>query len=127
MKQDMLWHDHIEDALMDVLRSKYKKGWAQKAAADMFPTESPIDKGKWLEKALDPERAEKLALCDLLWILRVGRDTGCHSALYHITDHCSYARPTTIEPEDKRAELQREVIRIGSLLAPLLQKLEKMD
>lgn len=93
----------------------------------MFPTESPIDKGKWLEKALDPERAEKLALCDLIWILRVGREIGCHSAMYFMTDECSYTRPTTVEPEDQKSELQREVIRIGKVLAPMLEKLDQME
>ena len=126
MEQEALWHEFIEDALKDVLIAKYKKGWAQKAAADMFQTESPIEKGKWIEHALDPNRAEKLALCDLLFILKIGREIGCHVAMYFLTDDCSYTRPTTTDPEDQKAELQRNIIKIGQTLVPMLNKLEQI-
>ena len=108
-----LWHDAFEDALIDILKGVYGKGFYQKAAAEMYPTEDPTDKGKWLEKALNPERNEKLGLNDLLWILKKGREKGIHTGMFFLTDECNYTRPTTIEPEDKKAELVDRLERIA--------------
>ena len=127
MEQEALWHEFIEDALKDVLIAKYKKGWAQKAAADMFATENPIDKGKWLEHALDQKRAEKLALCDLMFILNIGREIRCHNAMYFIADECNYTRPTTIEPEDEKAELYHAFIKATEDMQVITKRMEKLN
>lgn len=121
-----LWNDTIESALIDVLRGVYGRGWAQKAAAEMFPTDDPINKGKWLEKALDRDRDEKLSLSDLLWILRKGREHGLHAAMFFLADECNYSRPVTTDPADKKAELQREFIQAVKLAESIGKRLEGM-
>lgn len=118
-----LWNDTLESALTDVLRGIYGRGWQKKAAAEMFPTEDPIAKGDWLDKALDPQRPEKLALCDLIWILKRGREYGLHAAMFFLADECDYTRPTPIDPADKRAEQEREFNQSVTKLLQLAQRM----
>lgn len=123
--QQPLWYDTLESALVDVLRGVYGKGCFQKAAGDMYPTEDPIDKGKWLEKALDPERAEKLGINDIIWIMKLGRQHGLHGAMYFLADEVSYSRPAPIEPKDQIDEQMRMVLTAAEQINGALEKIER--
>ena len=125
MTPQPLWHDTFESALADTLIAVYGKGWWKKAAGDMCSTEDPTDKGKWLQKALDPTRAEKLGINDILWILKRGREHGIHTAMFYLTNDCNYTQPTPIEPEDQRAILQRDFIDAVDRLEIIKKQWEK--
>lgn len=126
MEQLEMLHDNPEDALKAVLQGVYGKGWSKKAAADMWPTDDPLDKCKYLEKCLNPERAEKLGLNEILHILKLGRDRGIHSGFAFLADECNY-QWHTVEPEDELAELQREFIKSTERLTKLSERINRVQ
>ena len=126
MQQLEMLHDTPEEALIAVLKGVYGKGWSKKAAADMWPTDDPLDKCKYLEKALNAERAEKLGLNEILHILRLGRDKNIHSGFAFFADECNYEWLTR-EPEDELAELQREFNQSVARLEKLSDRITKVQ
>ncbi|MGB0972281.1 MAG: hypothetical protein ACPGVG_15175, partial [Mycobacterium sp.] len=124
--QEELWHETLEDALKSVLIASFGKGWAQKAAHAMYGQVDVIAKGKWLEKALNVERSEKLAPSDIEWILRKGRDIGCHTGMAYIARACGYADPVPVDPEDERAELQRAFLSSVKAQKDILKRMEAL-
>lgn len=130
MVQDALLQESIEKALESVLIGIYGRGHLKKAAGDMYPTEDPEKKADWLKRALDDEskdRREKLGLNDVMWILRKGREHGIHTAMFFITDECRYARPSIVEPEDMKAELQLAINKNMADLKDLIGRYEKLQ
>ena len=107
MQQLEMLHDTPEDALKATLQGIYGRGWSKKAAADMWPLEDPLDKCKYLEKALTADRAEKLGLNEIIHILKLGREHNVHCGIAFFADACSYEWHT-VEPEDELAALQRD-------------------
>lgn len=126
-RQEQLWHDTLEDALKDVLIGIYGRGWAQKAAADMYPTEEPLKKGDWLEKALNRERREKLSSDDVIWILRKGREHGIHTGMYFIADDCCYSRPEIISREQRKEAIKEELERKCDEVIGLMREFKQLN
>lgn len=126
MTQADLWHDSAEDAIKAVLIGVYGKGWQKKAAAEMWPLEDPVDKGKWLERCLLKDTAEKLSLTELIWILRKGRDAGIHTAFAFLADECDYEFKA-VAPQDELATLQREYIRAVEQMKRLTEQMARVQ
>jgi hypothetical protein len=57
----------------------------------------------------------------------MGRERGCHVGMTFLASECGYAPPQPIEPEDERAQLQREYIDAVKLLSVLSMRLERVD
>jgi len=91
----------------------------------MRPEKSVDDARRWLLDCLNPDRAEKLAPDQVLWILKEARKVGCHAAMAYISRECGYADPQPIEPADERAELQREYIAAVKTLAAITTRIER--
>lgn len=125
--QPELWYDTWEDALKAVLVGVYGKGWSQKAAAGMWPTKDCIDGAKYLEKALNPERGEKLAASEYAWILKLGREHGYHDGMFFIADEASYKRPDPITPEERKAVLQEESTLLLGRLEAVVAEMRKLS
>ena len=64
----------------------------------------------WLSDCLNPDRAAKLDPDELIAILKIGREIGVHVLMHHICQQANYSEPQPKNPEDERAELQREFI-----------------
>ena len=126
MTQADLWHDTPEDALKSVLIGIYGKGWNKKAAAEMWPLEDPTDKGKWLERCLMKDRAEKLSLTEILWVLKKGREAGIHTGFAFLAGECDYEFKA-VEPADEMAALQREFIRAAEKQAAMLERIQRLQ
>lgn len=127
MSQKELWFDGWEDALKSVLISVYGKGWSHKASAAMDPTKDPIAGGKWLECALNPERAEKLAVAQIVWILKLGRERGYHDGMLWLADETSYHRPNPVTPEERRDVLNEEASRLVERMERVVRELQRIQ
>ncbi|MGN6313196.1 MAG: hypothetical protein ACTHMO_05470 [Rhodanobacteraceae bacterium] len=121
MDQQSLFHESLAEALHDCIRAL---GGAKTVGHAMRPEKSIEDARKWLLDCLNPDRAEKLAPDQVLWILRESRKVNCHAAIAYINRECGYADPQPIEPEDERAALQREFVETGKTLRNLLARME---
>ena len=122
MDQPALFHESFVDALHDCIRAL---GGPKTAGHAMRPEKSVDDARRWLLDCLNPDRAEKLAPDQVLWILKEARKVGCHAAMAYISRECGYADPQPIEPEDERAELQREYIAAVKTLAAITTRIER--
>ena len=122
MNQQSLFHETLTEALQDCIRAL---GGAKAVGHAMRPEKSIDDARRWLLDTLNPDRAEKLAPDQVLWILKESRKVGCHAAMAYIARECGYADPQPIEPEDERETLQREYIAAVKTLSAIQTRLER--
>lgn len=101
------------------------KKWATIVGSMLWPSKSPDDAGRSLSNCLDKNRAEKLDVDQILWVVREAKRAGCHVPMAFICDEAEYNRTTPIYPEDKQAELQREFIAAVDRLESIKRDMEK--
>ncbi len=124
MQQDDLWHDTPEDALRAVVSAC---GGPKKVGHDLWPAKTVADAAHYLNHCLDPERAEKLSLGEIMLLLKKGRQADCHTAIAFITRACHYEDTKPVEPEDEKVAIQHEVLTIGKDLRRMLTRLESIE
>lgn len=93
--------------------------WPAKAARDVETAR------RYLAACLDPDRAEKLSLDELMLILRKARDKGCHVGMEFLCAELSYAPPQPIAVEDARDELQRKFVASVAELARMAEQIQR--
>lgn len=120
--QDALIYDGLRDALGQVARVVGVK----RLACEMRPQLSADKAAGWLRDCLSDARREKLDIEDIEYILRRGREAGCHVAIRQLARDCGYTEPAPIEPEDERAQLQREFIAAVKAQQKLAARLEAL-
>lgn len=124
LNQPQLFSESIYDALGDVIRAL---GGTKKVGAQMRP-ELPADEaGRWLKDCLNRNRRERFDPEQVLWLIRAGREAGCHSAINYITDECGYVRPAPMEPENEMAALQRQYIESVRMQRQIADRLERVQ
>ena len=120
--QPALYHDTLQDALSEVVTAL---GGAKKVGALLWPEKSADDAGRQLRHALDPDRAEKISLEQLSLVLRLGREKGAHGAMNFLCRDAGYQDPVAVEPEDERAQLQREFIQAQQAMLQMAKRMER--
>ncbi len=122
MQQVELFHEDIYDALRDIVKAL---GGYKRVGADMQPQKAVHQAGTWLANCLDPSRPEKLDLDQMLYLLKRGREIGCHVGIAYICQESGYTYQP-VEPEDEQAALQREFIQSVRALKRIEQRLESL-
>ncbi|CAJ0698698.1 hypothetical protein [Ralstonia holmesii] len=122
MSQDALFYESFNDALDAVVKSC---GGAKVVASKLWPEKTPDAAHRLLLACLNEGRVEKLSPEQTLFLLKLGRDRGCHAAMNFLARDCGYADPTPIEPEDERARLQREFIEAQKAMQVLAGRMEQ--
>ena len=105
--QPELIHESIYDAMRDAVRAA---GGSKKVGTMLWPAKSVTDATDRVNHCVNPNREEKFALTELLFILRAARESGYHGAMQFIAAECGYRQPDPLEPQDEQAALQREYI-----------------
>lgn len=116
-------HDRLEDALDEVIRAC---GGHKQFAAGMWPTKTLVDATNHLTACINPERRERFTPSQVMYILKKGREARCHVAMQFITEHTGYAEPIAVEPEDERAQLQRDFIAAADAMANMAMRIEAL-
>ena len=97
----------------------------KRCVAGMWPTRDEAQGRTYLLHCLDPERAEKLGLDELMWLLREGARGGVHDAAEYIAHTCLYdLRP--VAPAEAQAELAQAMDRTVERMADLLRRYEQV-
>lgn len=122
-QQPALFHESINDALHDLVAAL---GGSKAVGARMRPELSPDNAGRWLADSLNHDRREHLTPEQMLWLLSEGRKAGIHAAMEYLAHECGYAA-SAIEPEDERAELQREYIEAARAMARMAERIERVN
>ena len=123
IQQPSLFYDSVYEALRDVVRAG---GGPKLVGAQLWPGKSVQEAQTRLLNCLDHNRAEKLSPEDLLVLLKIGRQVGCHVAMKFLCQECGYAEPQSVEPADELAELQRQFVGAVDEQRKMLERMERL-
>lgn len=119
-----LFFDDLEDALREVVRGA---GGPKAVGAKLWPEVDPENAARRLLDCLNESRREILSPAQVMLLLRIGRQVGCHAAINYMARECGYADPAPIEPEDEVARLQREFVEATKALGALAKQIEHVQ
>lgn len=122
--QMSLMHETLNDALREVVQAA---GGAKKVGGAMFPEKTADDAASRVHDCLNADRREVFSPEQVLWLLRLGRQVGCHAALAFLNREAGYSEPQPIEPEDEVARLQREFVEASKALMGMAAKIESIQ
>lgn len=116
-----LMHETMNDALRESVQAI---GGSKKVGAMMWP-ELPVDHASTkVRDCLNSERRERFNPEQVLLIMRLARQAGCHALAAYMMREAGYADPQPVEPEDEVAKMQREFVEATRTLANLAAKIE---
>ena len=121
MLRNHLFHERIEDAISAVIDHC---GGRKSFACELYPDKPQRDAHNLLEACLNPERRERLAPSQLMFVMKRGRESGCHDLAVYMMRESGYADPQPVEPEDEVAKMQREFVEATRKLTNLAAKIE---
>ena len=121
-EQPALFHETLNDALRELLQAL---GGAKKIGPLIRPEKTVDEAARWLLDCLNTDRRESLHPEQMLWLMRRGREVGCHAAINYLCTEAGYSTPAPVEPEDELAKLQREYIQAVKLIASITPKIEQ--
>ncbi len=124
MQQGELWFDDLYDALRHVINVA---GGPKKVGSLLWPQMTAHRAGERLYACLNRDRSEKLDFEQLMFLLKLGRESGAHDAVVHINTISGYAPPTPVNPRDEHAELQRQVVRAADEFKRTVARLEQLQ
>jgi hypothetical protein len=97
--QSILWHDDLTDAIGT---TRIALGERKQVAAEMFPTMAPAS--AYAKLAAIEKGAEQCSGESLLWLMRRGREIGCHAIAEYLCSNAGYETPRPRTPEEQRDE-----------------------
>ena len=122
--QMSLHHESIADALREVIQAA---GGAKAVGERMFP-DMPIDHAaSRIRDCLNHDRRDRFTPDQVMMILRMGHQAGCHAGMIFIARELGYSEPVPVEPEDEVARLQREFVEASKSLMTMANKIERMQ
>jgi len=118
----MALNESINDALVECVKAC---GGSGQVGPKLWPEKPPQAAQRLLLDCLSEDRPAKLSPEQIMFVLRLARDRGCHVGVEFICSDLGYSQPSPIEPEDERAKLQREYIEAARLMAKLAERIER--
>ena len=123
MQAELPFYESPEDALRADVQLL---GGAKAVGASLWPDKMPDSAARHLLDCLNPSRAEKLELGQVMLILRMARDAGHHGAMQWFAGEVGYeAKPVTRAEEVDR--LASVVEQTTKTLASAVAALERMQ
>ena len=89
------------------------------------PDIAPDHAGAWLKDCLNAERREKLAMSQIIKVLRMAHDVGYHAPAQYLAAEMGYTEQA-IEPGDEIAALQRPACDAVSSQKHLIERMERL-
>lgn len=122
-EQDPLFITDIYDALGDLVRAL---GGPKAVGQALKPEKLGEDSAGWVKDCLNRNRREKFDPEQILWLLKKGREVGCHEPINWICTQAGYTVPEPKEPETELARLLREYIEIENKRAEMQPRIEEL-
>ena len=122
MEQRPLFHESIYDALKTVVALL---GGPKKVGPLLWPEKTVDAAAQLVRDCLNASRKERFDPEQMLFLLRTGREAGCHEAMYYLCDVIGYERPAPTDPEDELQRMLREYLDIqrrGDQLKPRIDE-----
>jgi hypothetical protein len=122
MTQEALFYETFNDALDAVVKAC---GGAKAVACKLWPEKTPDAAHRLLLACLNEGRVEKLSPEQVIFLLRMGRERGCHAAINYLSRESGYSDPQPVDPDNEKARLQREFIEAQKYMQQLASRMEK--
>jgi hypothetical protein len=119
-----LFHESLADALRECIAVC---GGTKVVGAKLWPEKDPDQAGRHLADCLNDAKRERLSPEQVLLVLRLARAKGCHAGMLYLSRELGYSDPQPVEPEDEKAQLQREYIEAARTMAKLSARIESLD
>ena len=116
--------ESLNDALIECVKAI---GGSKVAGLALWPAKGVEAAQRQLLACLNTERAEKLGPDEVLHLLKLAREKGCHAGMQYLAHALSYSEPQPIEPADQADELRRKVLTMGADLQKALALLERIE
>jgi hypothetical protein len=116
-------YETLNDALIDCVKAC---GGSKVVGAALWPAKGVEVAQRQLLACLNPDRNEKLSPDELLFVLTMARDKGCHVGMQHIASVASYAQPVPVTKEDAADQLKREFIAATNKLAAMAEQIQRL-
>lgn len=123
MTQTELFHEDIYSALRSVVQGL---GGATAVGKALWPTRGLKDAEQRLIDCMNPRRAEKLSMDELMLIWRMSREAGIHILAGFIGQEFDYT-VTPITKETKKAEIVEQFNRVKGELAEIMRAMERLS
>jgi hypothetical protein len=123
MTAPALFHESMNDALREVVQAL---GGNKTVGMKMRPEKGADIAGRWVSDCLNASRDERFDPDQVLWLLRAGREIGCHAAANFLMRESGYADPLPIEPDDEKARLERDFIAAAKGLSGIADRLARL-
>ncbi|MDR2173645.1 MAG: hypothetical protein LBE32_05520 [Burkholderiales bacterium] len=122
--QQALFFDDVYKALDEVVKSL---GGSKRVGPKLWPEKSPDAAARQLADCLNSARSEKLSPEQVILLLRLGGEAGCHTAMHFICGEAGYAPATPVTPEGEMAALQRQYIEAARAITQIAQRIEAAE
>lgn len=121
-----LFYDDDLDALRAVV---HVLGGYKAVGGKLWPDKTPDAAGRMLADSCNPSRSERLKPSQVLLVMKLGREAGCHVLAEHFMAEAGYSKPIPVSPTDEAASLlQRMDDALGQVnqLATRLERMRRM-
>lgn len=122
MRADLL-PESLDDALVECVKAA---GGSKVVGARLWPAKLVDAAQRHLLNCLKEGRAEHLKPDEVLLILRMAREAGCHTGMAFLAQSLGYAIPQPVEPRDEVAQLQRDFIAANAEMRARAERLEAL-
>jgi hypothetical protein len=119
----MVLYETLNDALIDIVKAC---GGTKAVGIQIWPSKGVEGAARHLYACLNPERNEKLSPDEVLLIVRIARDHGCHIYMEYLAQSIGYAKPVPVEPESELVILLREQNELRKRQIAMSEKVEKL-
>lgn len=121
--QNRLFITDIYDALGDLVRAV---GGPKEVGQGLYPKKQPDDAAGYVKDCLNRARRETFDAEEIMWLLRRGRELGCHEPIRWICSNAGYVEPEPKEEETELAKLLREYVEMGKRITTLQPRIEEL-
>lgn len=119
-----LFFESINDALIACVKAL---GGSKQVGPILWPDQAPDAAQRKLLDCLNDDRPQQLNPSQVMLILRLARERGCHIGMQYLAEALSYAEPVPVEPKDEADELRRQVLTMGMSLQKALARIEQLE
>lgn len=121
--QSRLFITDIYDALGDLVRAL---GGPKSVGEALWPKKAPDDAAGRVKDCLNRNRRETFDAEEIMWLLKRGREVGCHGPIAWICTQSGYSVPEPVEQETELAKLLREYLALEGRQGELKPKIEEL-
>lgn len=113
----------FNDALVECIKAL---GGSKQVGPMLWPEKTPEAAQRALLDCMNEDRPARLTPEQVVFVLRMARQRGCHAGMRFLCSELGYADPVPVDPRDESAELQRQYIEAARDMARIAERIERL-